>query len=201
MAPANGEPSGTSFPRLGSAPASRRARAHARRPTSYDMLSARCNLAVCYSKLGRHEEALALRRDILAQSVLLRCAGDLICLHAHNLACSLLQLARYSEAKSFLLDQVPIARRALGAEHDLTLRLRCAYGRSLSEGDGVSRDELVEATTLLGELVRTTTRIYGKVNPLTVAFQRRLLHAQTKLRLLDVEAKLAAARRRSTSKR
>ena len=56
------------------------------------------------------------------------------------------------------------------------------------------RDELVEATTLLGELVRTATRIYGKLNPLTVAFQRRLTHAQTKLRLLDVEAKLAAAR-------
>ena len=49
----------------------------------------------------------------------------------HNHAADLLDLQRYEEAKSLLRKTVSVARRVLGENNELTLRLRSNYAEAL----------------------------------------------------------------------
>ena len=55
----------------------------------------------------------------------------------------------------------------------------------LSDDDAAPRDDLVEATTELEELLRTAQRIYGPANPLVKHIKETLDYAQKKLASLD----------------
>ena len=84
---------------------------------------------------------------------------------------SLVATKLFPEAISFLAAQMPKAQRAFGAEHDIVMRLRWSYGDVLHQDIGTSRDDVVEATTLLEELFSTARRIYGPAHPVTAGIQ------------------------------
>ena len=78
---------------------------------------------------------------------------------------------RFEEAKSWLHRQIPVARRVLGEEHKLTLKMRCNYAISLNGPDGATLDDLREAVTTLEEIKRTARRVLGGAHPLVEAFE------------------------------
>ena len=97
----------------------------------------------------------------------------------------MIQTHRCAEAKSFLRKQLPAAQRALGADHDTVIHLRWIYADSLRTDAGASREDLVEAVTLLDELSRTTQRIYGPAHPLTYNLQGALGRTRETLAAFD----------------
>ena len=145
-----------------------------------NILIAQSNLASTYSRLGRNEEALRLKRDVY--SGLLKLAGEeyeTTLLAANNYANSLIALKRYKEAKKVLRKMLPVARRFLGDSNETTLRLRWHYARALSEN---TLDSLREAVTMLGETVRTARRALGGTHPLTRDIEVELRDTRAALR-------------------
>ena len=105
-----------------------------------------------------------------------------------NVSSSLQHARRHAEAKSFLREQVPKARRALGEVHELYLKLCLNYGQAICfEG---SREDVVESTTLLEELSSTTRRIYGPAHPFAETVQRAFVASQKALAHVDAHASL-----------
>ena len=73
---------------------------------------------------------------------------------------TLLDLNRYAEAKS-LCETMPVARRVIGDDHNLTLKLRWAYAEVYYKDDGATLADLREAVTTLEDLERMARRVFG----------------------------------------
>ena len=128
-----------------------------------------------------------MRREVYARSGQLSSTitDDVMFLRVLNLAVSLRTTERFTEAKYFLREQLPKARRALGAENDAFLRLRGIYANALRDDHGSSRDDVVEAVTIFEELASTTRRVYGEFHPFAKLIQDELMDAQEKLAAFD----------------
>ena len=94
---------------------------------------------------------------------------------------SLVGTGRYKEAKSLLREQIAAARRALGEETSLVIRLRWNYADALHEDESASRDDAAEAVVILEELFRTARRVLGTAHPITGSIQDSLGKAQETL--------------------
>ena len=103
-------------------------------------------------------------------------------LAANNYAGSLLNLKRFEEAKSLCLKVMPVARRVLGGNHELTLRIRWTYAMALYRNNSATLDDLREAVTTLEEINRTARRVLGGAHPDAVWTERELRDARTALR-------------------
>ena len=106
---------------------------------------------------------------------------DIIFDTAVSLSKSLLDTRHYEEAKSFLGEQLPKARRALGPEARDVLKLRCNYAAALFCFERASRDDVAESVTILEELESTTRRIYGPEHPFTNSVRSTLKISRLKL--------------------
>ena len=100
----------------------------------------------------------------------------------YNYAYSLIILERFEEAKALLLKAMPIARRVLGDNDRLTLKLRCNYAVVLYKADGATLDDLREAVTTLEDLARIARRVLGGAHPVVAQVQVDLGNAQAALR-------------------
>ena len=115
-----------------------------------NIFTTQANLASCLADLGRLDEALVLERDIYAKQV-----ASLGVSHQDtigcglNLAISLVMSKRYEQAKFLLSDQLlPAARRTLGADHDLTLKLNnTLVGALYDDPEGTRETTCVESNT------------------------------------------------------
>ena len=150
-----------------------------------NILVAQTNIALCYYKLGRHQEALDLRREIYARGLALGVPSKDLFIDVLNLSWSMKECGLCAESKSFLREQLPAARRALGADHDTVIQLRWQHADALRLSDGASREDVVEAVTLLEELSRTTQRIYGTSHPLANDIRNTLGWARETLAAFD----------------
>ena len=150
-----------------------------------EILYVKSNLANSYGGLKRHEEALGLRRELYARAVALGYRADRILHDALDLAISLTNAGNRTEAKSFIREQLPKARRALGEEHEVVLRFRSTYAHLISVFTGVTRDDLDEAVTILAELDPMTRRIYGPAHPFSATIQSHLKHFGKRLVAFD----------------
>ena len=101
-------------------------------------------------------------------------------------------LQRFEEARSLLRKTMPVARRVLGENHDLTLRMRNNYAAALYMDDGATHDDLREAVTTLEDVARIARRVLGGSHPLTSLIETGLRHC--KLR----QSSQAALRARDT---
>ncbi|CAH0371433.1 unnamed protein product, partial [Pelagomonas calceolata] len=97
-------------------------------------------------------------------------------------ASSLLHLQRFEEAKALLRIMLPVARRVLGENNEITLKTRAIYARSLYEDPAATLDDLRKAVTTLEEIERTARRVLGGAHPLTTYIERCLRCAQAALR-------------------
>ena len=78
---------------------------------------------------------------------------------------------------------MPVARRVLEENHDLTLMMQWAYARALYMDTGATLDDLREAVTMLEETDRIARRVLGGAHP-------RVMEIEDALR--DVRAALHA---------
>ena len=93
---------------------------------------------------------------------------------ANNYAGSLLQGLHVEEAKSLLRKALPVARRALAENHDLTLKLRWAYAKALYDDPGATLDDLREGVTMLEDVERIARRVLGGAHPTTTGIEDAL---------------------------
>ena len=103
---------------------------------------------------------------------------------ALNYAASFGDLKRYadSEVKSLLRKTVPVARRALGESHDVTLMMRNVYARSLYLVPDATLDDLRESVETLEETAQIARRVFGSSHPDVVKIEASLRKARAALR-------------------
>ena len=103
---------------------------------------------------------------------------------ALNYAASFGDLKRYadSEVKSLLRKTVPVARRALGESHDVTLMMRNVYARSLYLVPDATLDDLRESVETLEETAQIARRVFGSSHPDVVRIEASLRKARAALR-------------------
>ena len=113
---------------------------------------------------------------------------------ASNYANALLNLKRFEEAKALLRKSVPTARRVLGENDQLTLKMRKIYARALYEDASATLDDLHEAVTTLEETTQTARRVLGGAHPTAEGIEASLRQARAALRARegDVEPLRAA---------
>ena len=141
------------------------------------------NLANTYHMLGRLDDALRTRQDVYSRKLkLLGEESRSTLLEAKNYADLLIELKRFKEAKSLMCKTMPGARRVLGENNELTLRMRWNYGEALYQAEGATLDDLREAVTTLAEITRTARRVMGGTHPLTVGIEGALREAWALLR-------------------
>lgn len=86
---------------------------------------------------------------------------------ASNLVSLLNDLQRYEEAKALMHKTIPVTRRVLGENQEMTLRMRMHYGRALYGDDAATLDDLREAVETLEETKQITQRVLGNAHPVT----------------------------------
>ena len=147
------------------------------------MLDVQSNLAITYQLLGRTEEALRLEQDVYSGFVKLLGEEHANTLRvANNYAGTLRDQRRYEEAKALLRKTIPVARRVLSENNDVTLKMRWTFGTLLTRSDGATLDDLREAVTTLEDAERTNRRVFGGAHPSTTGIQVALRDARAVLR-------------------
>ena len=109
---------------------------------------------------------------------------------AINLSESLIEAKLFEEARSLLRDNIPVARRTLNTEHDLTVTLRSLYACTIYRDTNSSRD-VHEAVAILEDVLRTTRRVYGVQHPFFATYRKDSEIAR--MRLADDESREALA--------
>ena len=146
------------------------------------ILVVQANLASSYVAFGRLEEALSLERDAYAGRLELHGKEDERTLTAaSNYVASLNSLQRFEESKSLLRKTMPVARRVLSENQELTLRMRWIYAKVLRDDEGATRDDLREAVTTLEDTARTAQRVFGGAHPMVVDLERSLRESRAAL--------------------
>ena len=107
---------------------------------------------------------------------------------ALNYASSLLNLARFEEAKPLLRKMRPVARRVLGDDAEIALRMRAYYASSLYEDPGATLDDLRDAVTTLEDTERTARRILGGAHPNVGSMEESLQQARATLRARETSS-------------
>ena len=125
------------------------------------------NLAGTYNCLGRLEDASRIEKLVFSGYLKLKGLEhkDTI-VAANNYSATLVQLKRYREVKALMRKMIPVARRVLGENNGITLRMRSGYANALYRDDDATLDDLYEAVTTLEETDRIARRVLGSAHPL-----------------------------------
>ena len=102
-------------------------------------------------------------------------------LAANNYANALIENKRFKEAKSVLRKTMPVARRVLGDNHEVTLNMRQNYTRAFYKDPAATLDDLREAVTTLEETARIARRVLGSAYPLTTTIEDDLRNGRAAL--------------------
>ena len=165
------------------------------------ILTSQSNLASCFSDLGRHDEALVLKRAVYARkAALLGVSHKNTILSGVCLVATLKNLDLWDEVTELRDQLLPAARRSLGDDHDLTLRLRQNLAATLQLKPGRTRhdprlihtdqravlmfdlntgDDLLEAETIMQDVARRRRRVFGPVHPQTLHAEAHLFKLQS----------------------
>ena len=132
-------------------------------------------IANCLSKLGRHDECLALRREVWAES---RRVGVLVNYGAAiDLGCSLLEddpMSSISEAIELTRELIPLALEEYGPQAPITNKLRHILAIALCSLPRLSLDSMIEGEAILAGVVRQADRALGPEHPDVPGLHRRL---------------------------
>ena len=101
---------------------------------------------------------------------------------ANNYAWSLGGLNRFKEVKTLMRKTLPAARRVLGKNDVLMIRMRWVYAIALYQDPGATLDDLREAVASLEETERIARRVLGGAHPLTAGIDTTLRNARVVLR-------------------
>ena len=140
------------------------------------------NLASSYLKHKRLDLGLSMQRDVYSGT--LKLFGEEhkdVLVAADSYLITLCQLKRFEEAKALVLKTMPVARRVLGDDHDLTLKLRWTYAEVLYKADGATLNDLREAVATLEDAERIARRVLGGAHPITAGMGGGLRDARAAL--------------------
>ena len=152
-----------------------------------DMLVVQSNLANAYGELGRFEDALRMHRDVYSARLELQGEHHSRTLTAaNNYATSLLDLQCYAEAKALLRKTLPVARRILTDDNELTLRMRWSYAIALHDDHSATLNDFREAVTTLEDATRIARRLLGPSHPLVEMNELRLRNARATARAREL---------------
>ena len=132
-----------------------------------DILIAQGNLASTLLELGRLEEAVRMLKEVYASRVRLFGHDEETLNVALNLSITLIKAGNASESMAFLRPLLPLARRALGADHHVPLGLAHTHAHAVMNCAAASRDELIFAEKLLEDTARRLRRVFGIAHPST----------------------------------
>ena len=128
-------------------------------------------LANTYQLLGKHEQALLLRRDVHAGQLRILGWENINTLTTTNNYASLLkELQRYEEAKSLICKTMPVARRVLGEFHEVTIKMLWVHADILCENNSSTLDDLRELLNTLEDSARGAKQVYGASHPFAKGF-------------------------------
>ena len=139
------------------------------------ILAVQGNIANTYQMIGMEERALSIRREVYIGH--LRLYGEnhrKTLLEANNLASLLIGLQRFKEVRSLLRKALPVARRLLGAEHEVTLSIREDFSGAILEDGDSSAEEKRKAVRMLEDTIRVMRRVLGTSHPTTLHAQKSL---------------------------
>ena len=146
------------------------------------MLVVQGNLANTYQYLARLDDALRLRREVYAGVLKINGEKHIVTfIEATSLSNLLVDLERNEEAKSLLRRMLPVARRVIGENTEVTIRMRQIYARSLVPRAGAALDDLREAVTTLEDTDRIARRVFGSAHPIVGGIRRDLEKMRTYL--------------------
>ena len=117
---------------------------------------------------------------------------------ANNYAFSLNSLQRFEEAKALMRKTIPVARRVLGENNDLTIRMRQMYALSLYKDPAATLDGLREAEATLEDTARIARRVLGGTHPTTASVERNLGDVRAALRAREGSRSVCEAMGSST---
>jgi len=93
---------------------------------------------------------------------------------ALNLSAGLVNTSKFAEARAFIPNQMALAKRVLGADHQITLDIQWAYARAFTLDEDVSAEQLAEVATTLEKTLKTAQRVLGREHPSTRNYRREL---------------------------
>jgi hypothetical protein len=138
---------------------------------------------MCYEKLGRDKESLALKREVYEKRHLYDPYQAFLA--TNNLVVALKIAGLWGEAKTILRKTMPDVRRELGTHHDLTLCFRSNLAECLLFDAGATRGDVAEAVAIYEDLLPRTRRIYGADHPNWRHVSKILERAREKLASFD----------------
>ena len=94
----------------------------------------------------------------------------------------MLSHGRFKEVKALVGKMMPVARRVLGENDQITLTMRWFEAGALYRDVGATLDDLREAVEKLEDVARTTRRVLGGAHPIVGSIERDLQDAQAALR-------------------
>ena len=92
---------------------------------------------------------------------------------------------RLKEAKSLLRKTMPVARRVLGENNEITLHLRKVYAQTFYGNPSATLDDLREAVTTLEDAARIARRVLGGAHPTMGGIETSLRKARAVLRFRE----------------
>ena len=123
-----------------------------------------------------------MRREVYSGWLRLKGEEDPTTLiEAYNYANSLLYLQGFKEAKKLMRRTIPVARRVLGENHEMPLRMRWQYVISLHDDDCATLADHREAVETLDSVAKSWKRVFGESHPETPRVQNALATAREKL--------------------
>ena len=93
---------------------------------------------------------------------------------ALNLSTSLVNTSKYAEARAFIRDQMALAKRVLGSDHQMTLDFQWGYFRAFFLDEDVTAEQLVEPAAALKKAIKIAQRVLGPEHPSTCNYRRAL---------------------------
>jgi len=151
-----------------------------------NIITLRGNMAVSLSRLGREEESLSIKRE--CYQYLVHHEGktsERAMFQAYNIAVSLAHLQKNTEAISLMREQLPLVKRVLDNDHELTLKFQKLYAKTLfAPPDGPWSEEKVRARGLMEAFTRSARRVLGPAHPET-RHGEKLLETMTKILALS----------------
>ena len=154
-----------------------------------EFLVVKGNVAGTYRLLGQLDQSASMRQDVYLKTLKLEGEESYDTLReASNYASNLLDLRRFKETKSLLLKVMPVARRVIGDDSGLTLKLRINYAVASCLATGATLDDLREAVNALEDTEKTARRVLGGAHPVTSGIKCHLRESRATLRAREETA-------------
>ena len=141
-----------------------------------EILGARGNLALCYSRVERHGEALRLNREVYSGfEDMLGPNHVSTIINGNNLLDSLLHSDLFDECKWLARKLLRGAKHnSLGENHVQTVMTKYHLGRALFYDPTRSHEDIVEAEEVLADACKTQRRLVGAHHPNVRIFEAQL---------------------------